>query len=52
MIVGIGIILFIIALLLWALKFAIGIAAIFGLVGIVMFIIGLVSSRKGKRSSI
>jgi hypothetical protein len=51
MILGLGIIVLIIAVILWALKMAIGVAAIIGLVGLVMLIIGVVSSRRGRRSS-
>jgi hypothetical protein len=46
MILGLGIIVFVIAVILWFLKVAVSIAVILGLVGLVMLIIGLF--RRGK----
>jgi hypothetical protein len=49
MILVIGIIVLLIAVILWALKVAVSLAVILGLVGLVVLIIGLF--RKGRRQS-
>jgi hypothetical protein len=48
MILGLGVLVLVIALILWALKVAVSIAVILGLVGLVMLIIGAVRRGSSK----